>query len=460
MLYDVFICHASDDKQSLVRPLAEGLRAKHIEVWYDEFTLELGDSIRRAIDRGLRQSRFGIVILSKAFFEKGWTQYELDALVERETSARAKVILPVWHGVSHDEVAEYSQALAGKRAARSDDLEQVISEIVRVIHPAGSPLLIARDIVIEWGGDPPVITDRRWLETVEASNRVPAFGAVPSDHSTWDRWSFPLPPRDGAPEAWGERLAWSYMQLEWTEAAEEREITPLSDPSTVHDFLREFPGLMDAAAAYPDLLIEYAPQLSIPGFEGDPEAEIEAAYQKSVDENSKRASAPKTVCDEEWALRHPTFGGMDPVTVAYAYFAGGMFGPPVLPYEHADHLIWLLSDSSEWLPPRLREYLTDGMSQYIKWPWDEYEPTDQNWPTRGALSKLVDDCIDRRRKFRWSEAATDDLRNRIKKTCELLRLRGSPEQIAARFVERDVVAIHIEHRREFNRRRHAPKSPA
>ena len=84
MLYDVFVCHASEDKETFVRPLVQALRAEHIEVWYDEFTLTLGDSIRRAIDKGLRSSRFGIVVLSRAFFEKEWPQYELDGLADRE----------------------------------------------------------------------------------------------------------------------------------------------------------------------------------------------------------------------------------------------------------------------------------------------------------------------------------------------------------------------------------------
>ena len=68
----------------MARPLAEALRQQRVEVWYDEFSLRVGDSIRRAIDRGLAQSRFGIVILSKAFFAKEWPQYELDGLTERE----------------------------------------------------------------------------------------------------------------------------------------------------------------------------------------------------------------------------------------------------------------------------------------------------------------------------------------------------------------------------------------
>jgi len=59
------------------------------------FSLKLGDSIRRAIDKGLSQSRFGVVVLSKAFFKKKWPQYELDGLAEREMKGKDKVILPV-----------------------------------------------------------------------------------------------------------------------------------------------------------------------------------------------------------------------------------------------------------------------------------------------------------------------------------------------------------------------------
>jgi hypothetical protein len=67
MLYDLFICHASEDKASFVRPLAEALRRQRVEVWYDEFTLRLGDSIRRALDKGLRQSRLVLSFSAKHF---------------------------------------------------------------------------------------------------------------------------------------------------------------------------------------------------------------------------------------------------------------------------------------------------------------------------------------------------------------------------------------------------------
>lgn len=119
MLYDVFISHASEDKDSFVRPLAELLRKENIEVWYDEFSLQLGDSIRQSIDKGLRQSRFGIIVLSPAFFSKQWPQYELDGLVEAEISGNNKVILPIWHGIKHQEIFNFSPSLANRRAVSS-----------------------------------------------------------------------------------------------------------------------------------------------------------------------------------------------------------------------------------------------------------------------------------------------------------------------------------------------------
>ena len=79
--YDAFISHASEDKEELVRPLADALVERGLKVWYDEFNLTVGDSLRRSIDKGLAKSRFGIVVLSSSFFAKNWTQYELDGLV-------------------------------------------------------------------------------------------------------------------------------------------------------------------------------------------------------------------------------------------------------------------------------------------------------------------------------------------------------------------------------------------
>ncbi len=115
MEFDFFISHSSEDKDEMVRPLAISLKELGYQVWYDEFTLSIGDSLRRSIDHGLSKSSYGIVVLSKSFFSKPWPQYELDGLVTEDLS-RGKVILPIWHGVDRNEVAKYSPSLADKVA--------------------------------------------------------------------------------------------------------------------------------------------------------------------------------------------------------------------------------------------------------------------------------------------------------------------------------------------------------
>lgn len=132
--HDVFISHASEDKDDVVRPLAELLHEKNYDIWYDEFQLRVGDSLRRSIDQGLAKSRFGIVVLSPAFFSKNWPQYELDGLVQKEMEG-SKVILPIWHKVTKTEVIGYSPSLADKLALNTATatLEEMAEQIADVL---------------------------------------------------------------------------------------------------------------------------------------------------------------------------------------------------------------------------------------------------------------------------------------------------------------------------------------
>lgn len=132
--FDVFISHASEDKDEVVRPLANALREAELSVWYDEFELKIGDSLRRKIDRGLASSRFGIVVLSRAFFGRGWPEYELDGLVTRAVSGD-QILLPIWHNVTKREVIGYSPSLADRlaRSTASHTVEEIALEIVDVI---------------------------------------------------------------------------------------------------------------------------------------------------------------------------------------------------------------------------------------------------------------------------------------------------------------------------------------
>lgn len=132
--FDVFISHASEDKAEVVRPLATALKGAGLSVWYDEFELKIGDSLRRKIDKGLASSRFGVVVLSKAFFGRGWPEYELDGLVTRAVSGE-QILLPVWHNVSKREVIGYSPSLADRlaRSTATHTVEEIAAEIVDVI---------------------------------------------------------------------------------------------------------------------------------------------------------------------------------------------------------------------------------------------------------------------------------------------------------------------------------------
>jgi hypothetical protein len=137
--YDVFVAHASEDKDSIVRPLAHALQDTGLEVWYDEFELRIGSSLRRSIDAGLANSRFGVVVLSASFFSKGWSNYELDGLVTREVAqGGGQLILPIWHRVTKEEVIQYSPSLADKLALRTSDstVDEIAGEIAGVIRGA------------------------------------------------------------------------------------------------------------------------------------------------------------------------------------------------------------------------------------------------------------------------------------------------------------------------------------
>lgn len=132
--YDVFICHAHEDKEQVVRPLAEALRDRNLRVWYDEFELRMGDSLAQSIDKGLSESDFAVVVLSPSFFHKSWPRKELDALAAGERQKGVPRILPIWHDVTATEVRRQSPLLADRLAIETDEgLEHVAREVTRLV---------------------------------------------------------------------------------------------------------------------------------------------------------------------------------------------------------------------------------------------------------------------------------------------------------------------------------------
>jgi hypothetical protein len=134
---DVFISHASEDKDEIARPLAEALEARGVSVWYDELSIEWGRSIRRAIDAGIAGTRFGLVVISRHFIKKSWTQAELDGLYNRQIGEASGdgFILPLWHNITADEVQEHLPMLAGIKALNTAvfTVDQIAEEVSRVV---------------------------------------------------------------------------------------------------------------------------------------------------------------------------------------------------------------------------------------------------------------------------------------------------------------------------------------
>ena len=98
--YDVFLSHANKDKDSFVRNLKKELEKLGISIFYDEDSLSWGDDWEKRINDALSKCEFAIVILSKNFFGRKWTEKELSSLLDRKNALGQKLILPILHGVS------------------------------------------------------------------------------------------------------------------------------------------------------------------------------------------------------------------------------------------------------------------------------------------------------------------------------------------------------------------------
>jgi hypothetical protein len=136
--WDVFISHASEEKDPVARPLRAALARLGVTAWLDEAEMRIGHSLRRKIDDGIRSSRFGVVVLSEAFFRKGWTNHELDGLVTR-TVAGEQSLLPIWHDLTAEQVRSFSPSLADKVAMNTSQfsIEEIAEQIAEVITGAG-----------------------------------------------------------------------------------------------------------------------------------------------------------------------------------------------------------------------------------------------------------------------------------------------------------------------------------
>lgn len=134
---DVFICFVSADKE-LASDIDDALHHKGLDS--ELFMLSLGDNLAQRVEQGLREARYGVLILSPAFFQRPWPRYDLDQLVTTERAYESRtLLLPVWHRMSQQDIARFSPTLASKVGVPTDwGIEAVVEEIANTIRPLQS----------------------------------------------------------------------------------------------------------------------------------------------------------------------------------------------------------------------------------------------------------------------------------------------------------------------------------
>jgi hypothetical protein len=131
-----FISHDSRDKEDVARPIAVNLQKMRCPVWYDDFSLKVGDNLRHSIETGLKNCKKCIIVLSANFFSNnGWTKKEFDSIFTRELLEDRQLVLPIWYRVSKQSVYEYSPSLLLTKGLDWDKFgeEQVTSQLYRAI---------------------------------------------------------------------------------------------------------------------------------------------------------------------------------------------------------------------------------------------------------------------------------------------------------------------------------------
>ncbi len=450
MLYDLFVCYAHEDKDKFVKPLVKLLKANQVEVWFDEFSLSPGSSLRRSIDDGLTKSRFGIVVLSKHFFRKKWPQWELDGLVQRNNQNNTNIIIPIWLNVSEKYISQFSPSLANIIAIKSDGgLKYIVKQVLKILKPKGSTLIIARDHLIKLGIKTPVISDDWWLRLVEFSASNPAEDTF-QEPMGLGRWGFPLPHKSEDPIEMGERLAMTAIQMMRQTKVKSLQISQITHPNEVLKFIDSEPKLKELCHENIEYLASYAPQLTIKGFGGEFENDFEKWFQSSlqkqrVEQKNKSKSGTglttnrlPPVCEEMLALRHSTFGNYEPNHIAHGFVFGYCdFGPEVKVYDIIDYIAWLLSGKSYWIPKLIRAFLLRGFKEWALWPWSKYPDSDSEFPpeimhSTGVLFDTL--CSNKNNnEFLLTKECINDILSRFKHSINILKLNESADILMKRF---------------------------
>lgn len=117
--YDGFISHANKDKKDLVEELYQSLKKLGISIFYDKESLEWGDNWKGRILNGTRSAEFAIIVISENFFGREWTERELSEFLNRQNKHGQKLILPIIHNITTEELRKEYPNIADIQAIGS-----------------------------------------------------------------------------------------------------------------------------------------------------------------------------------------------------------------------------------------------------------------------------------------------------------------------------------------------------
>lgn len=126
--YEAFLSYAGEDSK-FATELVGGLKTRGLRIWYAPLNLKVGDKLLDSIEEGMRISSSGILLISRDYLNKGWTNYEMDTLI-RQNIEKSKKIYPIWYKVTKDEVEAKHVGLGGIVALQVDSgLNNIVTKI-------------------------------------------------------------------------------------------------------------------------------------------------------------------------------------------------------------------------------------------------------------------------------------------------------------------------------------------
>lgn len=149
-----FISHASEDKKEFVKPLADRMLTQGATVFYDEYSIELGDSLFESINKGIQEANIGIIVLSPSFFNKGWTNAELNSIFNKHISGECKII-PIFHQVTPEDVKNKYPLISDILGVKSEEgIIKISNKILKVGGITPKPMYLETDFTKKPDNEP------------------------------------------------------------------------------------------------------------------------------------------------------------------------------------------------------------------------------------------------------------------------------------------------------------------